>query len=725
MDAFGDGELGEAEMPEWFKDDDQRGDAEKALKDKINNTKANEFQVMCPNCSQTYDTFAKDGKCEYCGADNNKFYGNESRRRASEEEVPTSMGQYDRDRIELRNQDAETVVDDEDKDDEGQWSKEGRGDTYGRHQENLWPEHTDETQCITCGRSVSDHANPNTDYRGMDGSAPETDHYFQGGDLGGSDDKLYFESKASEGYEEDHDTIKKLLKKNGSVTFEDFLAQDGDYPQDLGEGVTDQFRDQNKGITDKFRDQHKTGDKDPPEVSEGNIFSDLGSDYQKAMDKSLGLLSVSSHYDDGNTCNVCGAIPNDKREHLRNHYGAYFDQTIASEDVTFAGRTEINNMEDLWNGASQNGRMSMLGELGWGSDMPAFEMEQFARRPWSEVKGSLEYLGEMEANFNWMKNIVGYESLQFSYDDEEKVKDWSERVYHKSWDSMTDEEKARQEDQYRDRNAIKDVTSADEAYTYDEIKADLDSQTKEERRITKEIFDTLGYDSLDQDGKTSLDILRKEFGGEASSEVKELESRLFAEYGKQIDDAGGMNEEKYTYGAFLEDKGYGWVFNWVRGSDNDKWSIERKQGYESRRKAKEDIYDTGGNAEYDSGQIKNPRDILEEWNESTNYDPGQLTFYNWQTYAQNKGLTQQEIDSEWDDWGLEAVSPPIRGGSGLTDEQTRDVGYGFRDAELRDEYRHFGESHNGHEYTCGICSDKFGDEAEYTDHKIAHDMDGT
>ena len=92
-------------------------------------------------------------------------------------------------------------------------SNEGRGDTYGRRQENLWPEHTDETQCITCGRSVSDHANPNTDYRGMNGDAPATDHYFQGGDMGGSDDKLYFESKASEDdpdFENDPDFEGKL-----------------------------------------------------------------------------------------------------------------------------------------------------------------------------------------------------------------------------------------------------------------------------------------------------------------------------------------------------------------------------------------------------------------------------------------------------------------------------------------------------------------------------------
>lgn len=41
------------------------------------------------------------------------------------------------------------------------------------------------------------------------------------------------ESKASEDYEEDKKIIDKLLKKNGSVSFDDFLAQHGDYPQSL------------------------------------------------------------------------------------------------------------------------------------------------------------------------------------------------------------------------------------------------------------------------------------------------------------------------------------------------------------------------------------------------------------------------------------------------------------------------------------------------------------
>jgi len=57
------------------------------------------------------------------------------------------------------------------------------------------PSTTDSSQCIVCGRSVSDHSNPNTDYRGNTGTAPPTDHYFEGGNLNGSDDKPYFTNK--------------------------------------------------------------------------------------------------------------------------------------------------------------------------------------------------------------------------------------------------------------------------------------------------------------------------------------------------------------------------------------------------------------------------------------------------------------------------------------------------------------------------------------------------
>ena len=75
---------------------------------------------------------------------------------------------------------------------------EGQGGTYGRSDYMLNPQHEDITTCIICGRNIDDHSNPNTDYRGMSGTAPATDHYFFGGDQGGSDDKYDFESKATE-----------------------------------------------------------------------------------------------------------------------------------------------------------------------------------------------------------------------------------------------------------------------------------------------------------------------------------------------------------------------------------------------------------------------------------------------------------------------------------------------------------------------------------------------
>jgi len=66
---------------------------------------------------------------------------------------------------------------------------------------------------------------------------------------------------------------------------------------------------------------------------EGKASEDFSSDYQTGMDNALGLKSVSSHYSE-DTCKVCREIyysPNEKREHLRKHYGAYFDQIVASE----------------------------------------------------------------------------------------------------------------------------------------------------------------------------------------------------------------------------------------------------------------------------------------------------------------------------------------------------------------------------------------------------------
>ena len=76
---------------------------------------------------------------------------------------------------------------------------EGQGGTYGRSSYMLNPQHEDITTCVVCGRDIDSHSNPSTDYRGMRGDAPPTDHYFLGGDQGGSDDKYDFEShKATE-----------------------------------------------------------------------------------------------------------------------------------------------------------------------------------------------------------------------------------------------------------------------------------------------------------------------------------------------------------------------------------------------------------------------------------------------------------------------------------------------------------------------------------------------
>ena len=54
------------------------------------------------------------------------------------------------------------------------------------------------------------------------------------------------------------------------------------------------------------------------------------------------------------------------------------------------------------------------------------------------------------------------EAMQFSDIDEQVVKEWSERNYWKPWDDMSPEEQARQTEDYRNRNIIKDITSADE-----------------------------------------------------------------------------------------------------------------------------------------------------------------------------------------------------------------------------------------------------------------------
>jgi len=84
--------------------------------------------------------------------------------------------------------------------------------------------------------------------------------------------------------------------------------------------------------------------------------------YQRSMDKALGLKSVDSHYkSDGITCGICGETPSDKREHLRKHYGAYFDEIVASESKA----KEDYDYRDMDQGGSSLGS-SMSGLDGYG-----------------------------------------------------------------------------------------------------------------------------------------------------------------------------------------------------------------------------------------------------------------------------------------------------------------------------------------------------------------------
>ena len=81
----------------------------KRLKDELSSlgeAYAREFMVVCPKCSQTYNHLQTGGICEYCGADNRKFYG-ESRRKAKEiGNWQDDMGQWQDDNINAEIEDA-------------------------------------------------------------------------------------------------------------------------------------------------------------------------------------------------------------------------------------------------------------------------------------------------------------------------------------------------------------------------------------------------------------------------------------------------------------------------------------------------------------------------------------------------------------------------------------------------------------------------------------------
>ncbi len=312
-------------------------------------------------------------------------------------------------------------------------ASEGRGDTYGRRQENLWPEHTDETQCVTCGLGIDSHANPNTDYRGMNGDAPATDHYYLGGDLGGSDDKLYFESRANENLED-------------------------------------------------------------IEVSSADWYIE-GSDIHCRHCDQTYYVGESPRDDIGNTENMA-------MQHTHEHEA---DESIASEDVYISDQEEdyLDIGIDRWTGKRKRG-------VGEGD--PDYEGDQKTIKALLKKNGSVTFEDFLGQSGDYPQDLG---ESRANEDDDDLDKEYC-GICKSNQEFLTDDDEDRfcSKCGYYDQDSLHESRRARE-YSYDEIKADLDSQTEEERRITKEIFDTLGYDSLDQDGKTSLDILRKEFGGES------------------------------------------------------------------------------------------------------------------------------------------------------------------------------------------------------------------
>jgi len=111
----------------------------------------------------------------------------------------------------------------------------------------LDPKTTDSTVCVLCGMDIENHSNPHTSYRGSHGNAPETDHYFLGGNI------EYGLDKYGEGYEpssqfydvdEDAGVIKKLNLDGFKESYAGEVGQDevNIYLDGLREsGVTNMF----------------------------------------------------------------------------------------------------------------------------------------------------------------------------------------------------------------------------------------------------------------------------------------------------------------------------------------------------------------------------------------------------------------------------------------------------------------------------------------------------
>ena len=108
-------------------------------------------------------------------------------------------------------------------------------------------EETTIDKCIICGRTADNHSNPNTDYRGLHGDAPPTDHYYEALDDGvealATEDTSDYEVDVDE-YISTGEPVQKIP--------EDKRAEEIEYQEDKPEMTQKEWDEDLAGLKDEY-----------------------------------------------------------------------------------------------------------------------------------------------------------------------------------------------------------------------------------------------------------------------------------------------------------------------------------------------------------------------------------------------------------------------------------------------------------------------------------------
>ena len=186
-------------------------------------------------------------------------------------------------------------------------------------------------ECTICGRTASNHSNPNTDYRGINGDAPSTDHYYFALDDG-------VESKANEDVTFADTTSRTSIQKDMIEFIRGRGGSASELDIDRKFDLLNNFDNESRHLQALVNDGTLTQGGWQPDNSgndgytDGSYLYNLTESKASESDVSFGTLIdyLGIDYSDGSDyCKICGKdLTHANDNELLNHVNSHDDKTL-------------------------------------------------------------------------------------------------------------------------------------------------------------------------------------------------------------------------------------------------------------------------------------------------------------------------------------------------------------------------------------------------------------